>query len=76
MDSAKVEIDSLKIENKNLDKQISNLRDTVKSNENTNHSVLDAYKSEISNLNIQYNKIDILNQKLTKDVKRLEERKD
>lgn len=76
MDSAKVEIDSLKIENKNLDKQISNLRDTVKSNENTNHSVLDAYKSEISNLNIQFNKIDILNQKLTKDVKRLEERKD
>jgi len=76
LDSAKVEIDSLKIENKNLDKQISNLRDTVKSNENTNHSVLDAYKSEISNLNIQFNKIDILNQKLTKDVKRLEERKD
>jgi len=76
LDSAKVEIDSLKIENKNLDKQISNLRDTVQSNENTNHSVLDAYKSEISNLNIQFNKIDILNQKLTKDVKRLEERKD
>jgi hypothetical protein len=63
-------------ESAHLDKQISNLRDTVKSNENTNHSVLDAYKSEISNLNIQYNKIDILNQKLTKDVKRLEERKD
>jgi len=76
LDSAKVEIDSLKIENKNIHKQNSNLRDTLKSNENTNHSVLDAYKSEISNLNIQFNKIDILNQKLTKDVKRLEERKD
>lgn len=76
MDSAKVEIDSLKIENKNIHKQIHNLRDVVKSNENTNNSVLDAYKSEISNLNIQFNKIDILNQKLTKDVLRLEERKD
>lgn len=76
MDSAKVEIESLKIENKNLEKQINNLRDVVKSNENNNSSVLDAYKSEISNLNIQFNKIDILNQKLTKDIKRLEERKD
>jgi len=76
LDSAKVEIESLKIENKNLEKQINNLRDVVKSNENNNSSVLDAYKSEISNLNIQFNKIDILNQKLTKDIKRLEERKD
>lgn len=76
LDSAKIEIDSLKIENKNLNNQLSNLREVNKNNESSKDSVLDAYKSEISNLNIQINKLEILNQKFKNDIIQFEERKD
>jgi FtsZ-binding cell division protein ZapB len=76
LDSAKIEIDGLKIENKNLSNQLSNLREINKNNESNKDSVLDAYKSEISSLNVQINKLEILNQKFKNDIKQFEERKD
>jgi len=68
LDAAKLEIENMQIENKNLTHQLNILKEDLKQSDREKNAKNQSYQTEIQNLNLQINKFEIINDKFKHEI--------
>jgi len=68
LDAAKLEIENLQLENRNIIHQLNILKEDLKQSDREINAKNQSYRTEIQNLNLHINKFEIINDKLKNEL--------